>query len=135
VCTVCVRRLFSWLQALHGDALAAAAAPVWPAAGVADPPGEPEVDSARTACRESIARALPTQDPAGRVSIAISFLEMGLVPWALEALAGTDPSVATLSGYRALTSLLSRLLHPEVLAPDGREQLERVLYPEPEKRS
>ena len=41
VCNVCVRRLFAWLQAQSADALAAAAAPIWPEAGALPEPDEP----------------------------------------------------------------------------------------------
>jgi hypothetical protein len=134
VCRVCVRRLFAWLRALPPDARAPTLAPIWPGVLAPDEESTPDCDAARAAFLASVASGLPNADDAARLNIAIGYLEMGVLPRAVEALASVDPAGVDGLRHASLSSLLSRLLHPRLLSAQAKESLERAIYPDPEKR-
>ncbi len=132
LCRVCARRLVGWLRELPADGREAALQRVWPHAAAPEPvPADAEERSAREACLESIAAALPGADDALRLAVASGLAELGLTARALSALSLAEPASVEAASDRVLTSLLSRLLHPAEVARDASLALDAALYPGP----
>jgi len=135
ICRVCVRRLFDRLKSLPSEARTEALSPIWPSLARLEEPGEPDCDAARDAFLDSVSSGLAGADDATRLNIAIGYLEMGVLPRALEALSTVEPEHADGLRHRALSSLFARLLHPGLLSAQARDLLERAIYPGPEKKA
>lgn len=132
LCRVCTRRLVAWLRDAPAEVREATLARIWPATTRPEPlPPEPDALATRAVCLDSIAAALPAADDVTRLNVATGFAEMGLISRALATLAAAEPANVELATDRALTSLLSRLLHPGELTHDAGLVLDSVLYPGP----
>ncbi len=133
VCRVCIRRLMAWVRGPVASGDGATLETVWPkvASPAAFADGEEWREDIRQAVKQRVVEALPGADDADRARVALAFVEMGFLWDGLEALATLSPEAAEAEQVsdRALTSLLSRLLGREQLAPEAAERLQALLYP------
>lgn len=131
VCRICARRLFEWVGAHSPGAQPEAVETIWPSLREDVSGDDPALKAARSAFYEDVAARLPELDPSDRMGIALVCLDAGLLARALDAFGTIDGGIVEKMGERALASLLSRLLHPSILAEEARERLAGALYPEP----
>jgi len=131
VCRVCVRRLIVWVRASRDRGSVAGLASIWPVAHGAEQAGDDASSGLKDLLVTDVSDALKGGDDSLRASVALAYVELGLVLESVHTFATLDPSAieAERLSERLLESLLWRLLDEAMIAPGARELLEAALYP------
>jgi hypothetical protein len=122
--------MFTFLGELKDEERAGRMAALWPPSAT-DPGSEDWRLEARKTFIGALSAALAQESPASRLEASLVLLDAGLWHQSAALLRGLPEDIA--EGEKAsdllLTSILSRLLEPEVLAVAGREELASAIYP------